>query len=184
MYTPLTQECPDRNRAKHCAYCDTSSHNTMDCTIVWRKYDYDSPPGDTHDLEANCYECGASGHFGDDCKDVQRKVGWRTTAFYSRDASSSSTPPLKPDTRPKSRVSTGSRGYADSPSYSTGYNDYQNGGYTYPASGGYRDYVAGYAGNINENGRYAVTPRRQSEARHQSGTKLLKITSRDTGTFN
>jgi hypothetical protein len=59
----------------------------MDCTVVWRKYNYVKTPT-LKQVIKSCYECGSWEHFGDDCEEV-RRTGWKISAFYTKSTNDS-----------------------------------------------------------------------------------------------
>ncbi|KAG7096972.1 hypothetical protein E1B28_004369 [Marasmius oreades] len=91
----INANCPNRglryNESKYddCHRCGSSRHSTNECPTLWRLYDYLTETGRKLMLETRrarkdlplggggegyiaedmwCYNCGGSGHWGDDCK--------------------------------------------------------------------------------------------------------------------
>ncbi|KAA1466681.1 hypothetical protein DENSPDRAFT_862642 [Dentipellis sp. KUC8613] len=89
----INKNCPNRYSARannydDCDRCGSSTHNTKECPTIWRLYEYltdneRSNALDTRDEKVTlkfgeggegyiardewCYNCGGSGHLGDDC---------------------------------------------------------------------------------------------------------------------
>ncbi|KAJ2857298.1 hypothetical protein GGI22_003547 [Coemansia erecta] len=58
----------DNRAAPACERCRLRTHHTDECPSVWRRYVYSGHrPLKYNDVRPWCYNCGYSGHFGDDC---------------------------------------------------------------------------------------------------------------------
>ncbi|KAJ1665371.1 hypothetical protein IW140_001457 [Coemansia sp. RSA 1813] len=58
----------DRNKVSGCERCKLRTHHTDECPTIWRRYVYAGHrPLKYNDVKPWCYNCGCSGHFGDDC---------------------------------------------------------------------------------------------------------------------
>ncbi|KAF9259500.1 hypothetical protein L218DRAFT_874494, partial [Marasmius fiardii PR-910] len=109
----INANCPNRgiryNESKYddCHRCGSSQHSTNECPTLWRLYDYLTDTTRKITLEARrarkdlplggggegyiaedvwCYNCGGSGHWGDDCKAMPHNgdVPAEHSAFGSR----------------------------------------------------------------------------------------------------
>ncbi|KAF7355279.1 Protein air1 [Mycena sanguinolenta] len=93
----INSDCPnpraDRSALDGCERCNSSSHQTSECPSLWRVYVYVEDAEHERILEtrqarkglelgqggegyiardACCYNCGGSGHWGDDCQETYR----------------------------------------------------------------------------------------------------------------
>lgn len=68
----LRKDCEEKQVRIHCRLCDSFSHNEDTCLTIWRSYIV-SKNAKTHYPDAvYCYNCGQSGHYGDDCFEPRR----------------------------------------------------------------------------------------------------------------
>lgn len=98
MRCPMTQRCyncsrlghqaskcpePQRQHGSYCRQCGSRSHLDRSCPQIWRLY-LPAPnfvvDGDW-DVKAWCYNCAASGHYGDDCPKPHRARLIEQSAF-------------------------------------------------------------------------------------------------------
>ncbi|PCH40782.1 hypothetical protein WOLCODRAFT_143221 [Wolfiporia cocos MD-104 SS10] len=112
----INRTCPNRHTARGlnnhgCDRCGSEIHNTNECPTLWRLYEYvddaerqntlrtraakrDLPLGEGGEgyiaTDEWCYNCGGSGHLGDDCQDLPRgtDVPVEPSAFGSYSISS------------------------------------------------------------------------------------------------
>lgn len=93
----LKQDCPNPqygrslHRSDECKRCGSMVHSKSECPMVWRRYEYSCPEERDSTLSSRqsktylrlgeggegfiaedewCYNCGSSGHWGDDCEDL------------------------------------------------------------------------------------------------------------------
>lgn len=71
-------QCPQKWKKVYCTLCDSNKHSRDRCPSIWRVYllrdDINQEKKTTNGLSLNmedvfCYNCGLTGHFGDDCSE-------------------------------------------------------------------------------------------------------------------
>ncbi|KAJ7228682.1 hypothetical protein GGX14DRAFT_414302 [Mycena pura] len=108
----MRRNCPNRNSNNRyartcngCERCESSSHQTRECPTLWRLYVYVEDTEHEHILQTRrekkglplgeggegyigedvwCYNCGKSGHWGDDCQSYRPEQFVEHTAFSYR----------------------------------------------------------------------------------------------------
>lgn len=68
----VRKDCNQRAVSMFCTICDSRIHTKDTCPSIWRSYVVLKNRKEKYPSSVYCYNCGAEGHYGDDCVEPRR----------------------------------------------------------------------------------------------------------------